>query len=406
MTHQPSSSGQPATGGRPLDGVTVLSLEQAVAAPLATRHLADLGARVIKVERPGTGDFARHYDRTVHGEATYFVWLNRSKESLTLDVKTGDGARALSRLLERADVFVQNLAPGAAARLGLDAPTLTARHPRLVCCDVSGYGNDGPWADRKAYDALVQAETGLMNVTGTPDDPAKVGVSVADVAAGMYAYSGILASLYTRATTGAAPPVEVALFESLAEWMSQPLLHTRHGGTPPARVGAEHATIAPYGPFTCADDTAVLLAVQNKREWEAFCATVLDQPGLATDPRFGDNTARVAHRDELNALIRARFTRLTADEATALLDTAAIANARMNQVAALDEHPSLAGRDRWRDVAVPGGQTSALLPPATLGGTTARMDPVPALGEHTGPVLREAGYDDAAIARLRADGTV
>lgn len=391
---------------RPLDGVTVVSLEQAVAAPFATRQLADLGARVIKVERPGTGDFARRYDETVHGEASYFVWLNRSKESLTLDLKSPAGAEILTRLLDDADVFVQNLAPGAAARLGLDASALTTRRPRLVCCDISGYGNDGPWADRKAYDALVQAEAGLMSVTGAPDTPVKVGVSVADIAAGMYAYSGILASLYTRASTGTAPPVEVALFEALAEWMSQPSLYTRHGGTAPARVGAEHATIAPYGPFTCADGRDVLIAVQNEREWAALCEKVLGRPELVGDPRFAGNSARVAARAELNTFIRERFALLDAEEAVALLDAAAIANARLNSVEEFNDHPCLIGRDRWRNVAVPGGQASSLLPPAGLGGVQPRMDPVPALGEHTEDILGRIGYQAPEIARLRAEGTI
>ncbi|MEV6108363.1 CaiB/BaiF CoA-transferase family protein [Streptomyces sp. NPDC051940] len=390
----------------PLAGITVVSLEQAVAAPFATRQLADLGARVIKVERPGAGDFARGYDESVHGQSSYFVWLNRSKESVTLDIKTPGGREVLARLLSEADVFVQNLAPGAARRLGLGADELTARHPRLVVCDISGYGNDGPWADRKAYDMLVQCETGLVSLTGTPDGPARVGVSIADIAAGMYAYSGILTALLQRATTGRGTALEVSLFEALSEWMGSPAYYTAYSGTQPARVGAQHATIAPYGTFRAADGDTVLLAVQNEREWVSLCEEFLDSPGLAKDERFLRNSARVAHRADLNALLDERFEELTADEAAALLDRAGIANARLNSVAQYWNHPVLSGRDRWRDVGTPGGPVRALLPPATLRGVTPRMDPVPAVGEHTTGVLRSLGYDDEEIAGLHAGGCV
>jgi formyl-CoA transferase len=384
----------------------VVSLEQAVAAPFATRQLADLGARVIKIERPGGGDFARRYDETVLGQSAYFVWLNRSKESLSLDVKAPAGRAVLADLLAGADVFVQNLAPGAARRLGLAAPVLAAAHPRLVVCDISGYGNDGPWAGRKAYDLLVQCETGVVSLTGTPGEAVKVGISIADIAAGMYAYSGILTALYTRATTGVAPPVEVSLFDALAEWMSQPAYYTAYGGTQPDRVGAEHATIAPYGPYRTAGGQPVVLGIQNEREWTAFCAGVLEDPAVATDPRFARNSARVANRAALNALVAARFAGLTAERAVALLDAAGIANARLNSVAEFLAHPALAGRDRWRTVPTPGGPVRALLPPATLGGVRPRMDAVPAVGEHTDAILAALGRSAAQIADLRAAGVV
>jgi itaconate CoA-transferase len=328
---------------RPLDGITVVSLEQAVAAPFATRQLADLGARVVKIERPGGGDFARRYDGSVHGQSSYFVWLNRSKESLTLDVKAPAGRAVLADLLAGADVFVQNVAPGAAARLGLSHSALAPPHPRLVVCDISGYGNDGPWAGRKAYDLLVQAETGVVSLTGSPGEMAKVGISIADIAAGMYAYSGILAALYTRETTGVAPPVTVSLFEALGEWMGAPAYYTAYGGRQPERAGAEHATIAPYGPYRTAGGQPVMLGIQNEREWTAFCTAVLGDAALVTDGRFATNPARVEHRAELNALVAARLAGLAAEEAVALLDAAGIANARVNTVADFLDHPVLAG---------------------------------------------------------------
>ncbi|MFH8616392.1 CaiB/BaiF CoA transferase family protein [Streptomyces sp. NPDC017979] len=390
----------------PLDGITVVSLEQAVAAPFATRQLADLGARVIKVERPGAGDFARGYDESVLGQSSYFVWLNRSKESVTLDIKTPGGREVLERLLGGADVFVQNLAPGATGRLDLGAGELAERHPSLIVCDISGYGSSGPWADRKAYDLLVQCETGVVSLTGSPAEAAKVGISIADIAAGMYAYSGILTALYERRATGRARAVEVSLFEALAEWMGSPAYYTAYSGTQPARVGAQHATIAPYGPYDAADGKTVLLAVQNEREWTSFCAVFLGDPALATDARFARGSSRVARREELNAIVAARFAELTAADAVALLDAAKVANARLNSVADFWDHPVLGGRDRWRDVATPGGTVRALLPPASLDGVDPRMDPVPAVGEHTDAVLRGLGYRDAAISALRAEGAV
>ena len=389
---------------RPLDGITVVSLEQAVAAPFATRQLADLGARVVKVERPGDGDFARSFDRSVLGQSSHFIWLNRSKESISLDIKKPSGLAVLHRLLGRADVFVQNLAPGAAGRLGLSAADLSPRYPRLIICEVSGYGSDGPWADRKAYDALVQCETGVVAVTGTPAYPVKAGIPIADISAGMYAYSAILTALYHRAATGIAAPAEVSLFGSLSEWMGAPAYYTRYGGVEPDRVGAEHATIAPYGPFTAADGVTVMVAIQNQREWASFCAVFLDSPGTATDPRFADNPSRVAHRDDLRALVAARFTTLDGAEAVRLLEQAKVAYARVNSVHDYLDHPVLV--DRWRTVDTPAGPVQALEPPGLIGGVTARMDPVPAVGEHTDTILAELGYSSAELAELRAGGAV
>ena len=390
----------------PLSGVTVVSLEQAVAAPYATRQLADLGARVIKVERPGEGDFARRYDTTVHGHSSYFVWLNRSKESLTLDLKDPRGRAILHQLLEDADVFVQNLAPGAAGRLGLGAGELTRRYPRLIPCTISGYGTTGPWAGRKAYDLLVQCQTGLVSLTGTPDGTARTGISVADIAAGMYAYSGVLTALYTRATTGTAPPVEVSLFEALAEWMGQPAYYTRYGGSQPPRLGTQHATIAPYGTYRAADGREVLFSVQNEREWAALCAEFLGRPELTGDPRFATGSDRVAHREELNAIIAERFARSDAEELIEDLEAIGIACAGVNDVAAFLDHPVLAARGRRREVAVPGATVEALLPPADLAGLPARMDPVPAVGEHTEAILTELGHCPEDIEALRADSVV
>ncbi|MET9949991.1 CaiB/BaiF CoA-transferase family protein [Streptomyces sp. NPDC006339] len=387
----------------PLSGITVVSVEQAVAAPFATRQLADLGARVIKVERPGGGDFARRYDTTVHGESSYFVWLNRSKESITLDLKTDAGREVLERLLAEADVFVQNLAPGAAARLGLAPEALAERFPSLIAAGLSGYGTSGPWADRKAYDLLVQCQTGLVSLTGNEHGTARAGVSVADIAAGMYLYSGILTALFTRATTGVARAVEVSLFEALAEWMHQPAYYTRYGGTQPPRIGTRHATIAPYGAFTAADGKDVLFSIQNEREWAALCERFLERPALAADPRFATGSDRVAHREELDALVAERFAELDSRAAGKLLDEAGIANAGVNDMTEFLAHPVLDARERWRDVRIPGGaQVPALLPPADLSGTSPRMDAVPAVGEHTAGILAELGYGPADIDALRA----
>ncbi|WP_031482206.1 CaiB/BaiF CoA transferase family protein [Streptomyces bicolor] len=391
----------------PLSGITVVSLEQAVAAPYATRQLADLGARVIKVERPGDGDFARRYDTTVHGQSSYFVWLNRSKESLTLDLKAPRGLEILRQLLDGADVFVQNLAPGAADRLGLGVEALRERWPRLVPCTISGYGTSGPWADRKSYDLLVQCQTGLVSLTGTPDETARVGISVADIAAGMYAYSGILTALYTRATTGTVHPVEVSLFEALAEWMGQPAYYTQYGGAQPPRLGTQHPTLAPYGAFAAADGREVLFSIQNEREWAVLCAEFLGRPELTDDPRFATSSARVAHRDELNAVVAERCARSGAEEILKDLESVNIACAGVNDVPAFLDHPVLAARGRWSEVAVPGGATArALLPPADLAGVPARMDPVPEVGEHTDAILAQLGRTGEEIGALRADAVI
>ena len=391
---------------RPLDGVTVVALEQAVAAPFATRQLADLGARVVKVERPGVGDFARGYDAAVKGLSSHFVWLNRSKESLTLDLKRPEARGVLAKLIDGADVFVQNLAPGAAGRLGFDAAALRARRPRLVVCDVSGYGAGGPFRDKKAYDLLVQAEAGLVSITGTADEVVKSAISVADVAAGMYAYSGVLTALFRRERSGEGASIEVSMLEALGEWMGFPLYYTLYGGRPPARSGARHAAIAPYGPFEGGDGETVFLGLQNEREWVRFCAEVLGRPELAADPRFDANAKRVANRDALEAAIRGVFARLTAEEIVARLDAAGIANGRMNSVAQFAAHPQLRARGRWREAPSSAGPLRALLPPATLDGAEPRMDAVPEVGEHTDAILAELGYAPGVVAAWRAAGVV
>lgn len=384
----------------PLTGITVVALEHAVAAPFATRQLADLGARVIKIERPGSGDFARRYDESIKGQSSYFVWLNRSKESVTLDVKTPQGRQILHELVGRADVLVQNLGPGAADRLGLAAGAVRARDPRKIVLGITGWGSDGPWAGRKAYDLLAQCEAGLVSLTGSADEPARVGISVADIAAGMYGFSAVLAALYRRQLTGEGATLEVSLFEALAEWMGQPACYTAGTGRQQPRAGARHATIAPYGPYTARDGRTVLISIQNETEWVRFCAEFLGTPELATDPRFDTNTRRVANREALEAVVAARFAALDADEATALLDRAGIANAGVNTVADFLDHPVLRERKRWRDVATPGGPIRALLPPISLGGAEPRMDPVPSVGEHTAAVLAELGRSPEEIAGL------
>ena len=382
-------------GGLPLEGITVVSLEQAVAAPFATRQLADLGARVIKVERPG-GDFARDYDQAVHGQASYFVWLNRGKESIELDVKSDDGARIMAALLDRADVFVQNLAPGAAARLGLGAETLRQRHPRLITCAVSGYGPDGPYRSKKAYDLLVQCEAGLLSVTGTPDEPAKAGISVADIAAGMYAYSGILAALYERERTGEGTSLDVAMLDALGEWMSQPFYYSVYGGHPARRTGARHASIAPYGPYAAGRGEQVFLGLQNEREWAVLCEKILDRPDLVADDRFGTNTSRVAHDAELTRIIEDAVQDIPADQLIAWLDEAGIASARLRTPEQFAAHPQLRARHRWRDVDSPGGRIRALLPPVSVAGREPAMGAVPALGQHTAAIRAELGTDPPA----------
>ncbi|WP_415924150.1 CaiB/BaiF CoA transferase family protein [Streptomyces sp. AK08-02] len=389
----------------PLTGLTVVALEQAVAAPFATRQLADLGARVIKVERVDGGDFARDYDTAAHGLASHFVWCNRGKESLALDVKDPRGLAVLRRLIADADVFVQNLAQGAAARLGLDASTLCAAHPRLVAVDISGYGPSGPYAGKRAYDMLVQCEAGLVSVTGTPEQPVKAGIPAADIAAGMYAFSGVLAALVRRGVTGRGGPVEVSMLDALAEWMGHPLHHAMHDGTPPARTGLAHAVIAPYDAYATADGGRVLLSVQNDREWRRLAEQVLERPELASDPAYATNAARVGNRERTDAHVAASLGALDVDEALARLEGAGIACARLRDVQEVADHPQFAARDRWREVGSPVGPLRALLPPITLpGGVEARMGDVPALGEHTEALLLAVGMTDEEIAALRRDG--
>ncbi|MEV0701685.1 CaiB/BaiF CoA-transferase family protein [Saccharopolyspora sp. NPDC050389] len=379
----------------PLEGVTVVSLEQAVAAPFATRQLADLGARVIKVERP-TGDFARGYDTSVKGLSSHFVWINRNKESIALDLKELADRQVMDKLLARADVFVQNLAPGAAARLGLGAAELTAKHPRLIVCDLSGYGSSGPYRDKKAYDLLIQCETGLVSITGSEAEPAKTGISTADIAGGMYAYSGVLTALYERERTGKGTAFEVSLFDALGEWMGFPYYYAAYGGTAPKRAGARHAAIAPYGPFAAGDGAQVFLGVQNEREWVKFCEQVLGRPELATDPRFDANPKRVENVAELKVAIEAVFAKLSSSDIEARLEEVGIASARMRTMAEFAEHPQLAARDRWREVDSPAGPLRTLLPPVTVAGREPRMDPIPEIGQHTNAILVElADFDDA-----------
>ena len=396
---------------QPLKGLTVVTLEHAIAAPFATRQLADLGARVIKIERPGVGDFARGYDARVRGLASHFVWTNRSKQSLTLNVKHPQAAPLLRRLIvEKADIVVQNLAPGAAARLGLGFDSLAADKPGIIVCDISGYGDDaanpGPYRDKKAYDLLIQSEAGFVSVTGTPDEPSKAGPSIADIAAGMYAYSNILAALLQRAIDGKGRRIDVSMLESLGEWMSYPMYYAFDGAPPPARSGASHATIYPYGPFPAGDGHTVMLGLQNEREWAAFCDKVLQQPELARDPRFAGNAGRSAERAALREIIVRCFAALTAEQVVQRLELAQIANAQVNQMAQLWAHPQLKARGRWREVGSPAGPLPALLPPGSWDDGDPRMDPVPALGEHTAAILRELGLDDAAIDALRSAGAV
>jgi len=376
---------------RPLEGLTVVSIEQAVAAPFATRQLADLGARVIKVERPGAGDFARDYDETVKGMSSHFVWLNRSKESIALDLKTAAGRAAIQALVAKADVFVQNLAPGAAERLGLGAGTLRAKHPGLIHVSVSGYGMGGPYTNKKAYDLLVQCEAALVSISGSADEPAKVGISVADIAAGMYAYTGVLTALLRKGRTGQGATVEISMLEALGEWMGFPMYYAWYGGKPPARSGASHAAIAPYGPFPCAGGEQVFLGIQNEREWAVFCDKVIGRSELATDERFVTNSLRVTHRQDLTDEIAKAFNGLSADEAIERLEEAGIANARLRDLAGLVGHGQLAARNRWREVDTPVGPIKALLPPATLDGDEPMMGPIPAPGQHTEQILAELG---------------
>ncbi len=395
---------------RPLEGITVVTLEHAIAAPFCTRQLADLGARVIKIERPGVGDFARAYDSRVNGLASHFVWTNRSKESLTLNLKAEAAPDVLGRLLEKADVLVQNLAPGAAARLGLGYEMLKDKHPGLIVCDVSGYGDDpnepGPYRDKKAYDLLIQGEAGFLSITGSEGEPAKAGCSIADIAAGMYAYTNILAALINRGRTGRGCRIDVSMLESMVEWMSYPLYYAFDGAQPPPRAGASHATIYPYGPFLAGDGRTVMLGLQNEREWELFCTKVLRQPELAAHAHFTANAKRVANKAELAALITDVFSGLMLEQVIERLEDAQIANASVNTMHDVWAHAQLRARDRWVQVQTAAGPVPALLPPGMPASFEPRMDAVPALGEHTCAILAELGLAEAEIQKLQADQAV
>ncbi len=391
---------------RPLDGITVVALEHVIAAPFCTRQLADLGARVIKIERPGGGDFARGYDTQVEGLCSHFVWVNRSKESLTLDVKQASGLAVLKKLLKTADVFVQNLAPGAAARMGLTAEVLQKENPGLIMCDISGYGNDGPYRDKKAYDLLIQSEAGFLSVTGTPETPSKSGNSIADIAAGMYAYTNILAALLQRGKTGKGSVIDISMLESLSEWMSFPMYYAYKGAEPPPRNGASHATIYPYGPFKAGDGKTVMLGLQNEREWAQFCETVLQNPSLAQDERFDRNFKRNEKRTELLEIIDACFSKINSEELIARLEKAQIANAHLNDMEGLWKHKQHQARNRWAQVDTPAGPIPALLPPGLNDSYDYRMDPIPAVGEHTDSILKELGMAESDISQMRASGAI
>jgi len=393
-------------GRRPLEGITVVALEQVIAAPFATRQLADLGARVIKIERPDGGDSARGYDTTVKGLSSHFVWTNRGKESITLNLKRPEAMEVVHKLLARADIFIQNLAPGAADRLGLGAGALRARYPRLIVCGVTGYGSSGPYCDKKAYDLLVQCEAGMLSVTGTPETPSKAGIPVADISGGMYAFSGILAALYRRSRTGEGAAFEVSLFDGLSEWMGYVMHFAQYSGAAPPRAGAKHAAIAPYGPFPSGDGKTVFLGIQNERDWQRFCAEVLRQPEMATDARFANGPARVTNRDALEAIIAAVLSGLTRAEAIARLEAAGIANASMNSIADLVAHPQHAARDRWSQVASPAGPIDVLAPPLDFEDFAPAMGGIPALGAHTEAILGELGYSGDDVRALRSAGAI
>ena len=391
---------------RPLDGITVVALEHAIAAPFCTRQLAEMGARVIKIERPQVGDFARGYDSRVKGLASHFVWTNRSKESLTLDLKHKQAQDILTRLLSQSDVLVQNLAPGAAARLDLSYDKLSAQYPRLIVCDISGYGEDGPFRDKKAYDLLIQSESGFLSVTGSPEQPAKAGCSIADIAAGMYAYTHILAALMHRQSTQRGASIDVSMLESMVEWMGYPLYYAFEGAAPPPRAAAAHATIYPYGPFQAGDGQSVMLGLQNEREWESFCKEVLGRPELIADARFSNNAARAQHRDTLGAIIDQVFGSLTAAEVVFRLESAQIANARVNEMKDVWDHAQLRARGRWTSVQTPVGEIPALLPPGKSSAFDPSIRAIPELGQHTNAILAELGYSESEIGQMRASGVI
>jgi itaconate CoA-transferase len=389
----------------PLDGMLVVSIDQAVAAPLAARHLADLGARVIKIERPDGGDFARGYDAAVRGEASHFVWLNRGKESIALDLKAAPGREVLDRLLTRADVFLHNLGPGAVERLGFGADQMVARHPDLVVCTMSGYGSTGPYRDKRAYDLLVQSEAGLVSLTGTPDHPVKAGIPVADIAAGMYALTNILGALMRRVRFGGGAVIEVTMFDALVEWMGHPVLVTDHTGAQPPRVGLSHPVIAPYDAYPTCDGHEVVLGIQNDREWVRLATEVIGDAALAEDPDYATNVARVRNREKVDAVVGAAMSRLTIEEAVSALDRARIASARLNTMADVLAHPQLVARDRWREVETPAGTIRALRSAVEPVGEVP-LAPVPSLGQHTAAILDEFGFNAEEIRELSDAGVV
>ncbi|MDM8098635.1 MULTISPECIES: CaiB/BaiF CoA transferase family protein [Oceanobacillus] len=381
----------------PLEGITVVALEQAIAAPFATRQLADLGARVIKIERPDVGDFARGYDSTVNGMSSHFVWCNRSKESMELDLKSDEGKEILGSLIKKADVLIQNLAPGAIERMGFAPEELTAKHPELIVCSISGYGKGGTYEQKKAYDLLVQCEAGLVSITGSEETPSKAGISIADIAAGMYAYTGVLTALFNRMKTGKGTVMEVSMLEALGEWMGYPAYYAAYGGKEPQRSGASHATIYPYGPFLCGDNKTVFIGLQNEREWKRFCEFVLEDSALSEDARFITNTDRSTNKDELKQIIEAKFEAFTSDQIIERVEEAKIANARLNTMKDFFAHPQLTARKRWKQVQTPQGEIVALKPPVTMAGIDYVMNPIPDLGEHTEAILEELGLAQSKI---------
>ena len=391
--------------GRPLEGMRAIALEHAVAAPLCSRHLADLGCDVIKIERPGGGDFARDYDSFVHGQSSHFVWLNRGKRSVTLDVKQPAARAVLDKLLTSADVLLQNLAPGAAARLGLSHEALKSANPKLIVCDISGYGESGPFVQKKAYDLLIQAESGLIAVTGSPDEPSRVGISAADICTGMYALTGILAALVRRGRTGEGANIKIAMLDALAEWTTQPMLRKVYAGSLVPRSPTNHPAIAPYGAHKTKDGQ-VIFGIQNDREWSVFCAKVMGQPEMQSDPRYATVNARRDNRVALTQQIEARFSGLTSLQVVELLDANGIANGRLNDAQDVWDHPQLAARDRWREVQTEHGPYRGLLPPFTFTDVEMGMGPVPALGQQTDSVLAELGYGADDISAMHASGAV
>lgn len=382
-----------ATSNLPLSGTLVVALEQAIAGPFCTRQLADLGARVVKIERPGRGDFNRDHDQRVKGLCSHFVWTNRSKESLALDLKKPKDLQALKQLVAKADVLVQNLAPGATERMGLGYEALKSKHPGLVVCDISGYGSTGPYKDKKAYDLLIQAEAGFLSITGNPDSPAKAGISIADIAAGTTAYNNILAALLQRHKTGKGCRLDVSMLESMAEWMSFPLYYAHDGQTPPRRAGAEHASIYPYGPFKTGGSGTVMLGMQNEREWGIFCREVLKRPKLLDDQRFRNTSERSHNRDELRKIIEGVFQSANAGDWLERLQAAGIANAKVNEMKDLWAHPQLIARGRWTKVATSSGEIPALKPAGAAEGMDVRMEDIPAVDEHGEAILKEFGLE-------------